>query len=155
VHRSYLATEENYRALRDLELRNLVVPIVGDFAGPKALRSIGAYLREHGATVTAFYTSNVEQYLFRGDEWQRFYANVASMPRTPRSTFIRAVFNNIGLRGFMYTPAPYPLPAPPQNAYGPRSVTLLNPIDELLAAYDAGRVQSYRDLIELSARQER
>ena len=31
------------------ESRNLIVPIVGDFAGPKALRAVGAYLREHGA----------------------------------------------------------------------------------------------------------
>src|SRR3982751_1880940 len=39
-HRSYLATEENYQLLRDLELRNVIVPIVGDFAGPKALRDV-------------------------------------------------------------------------------------------------------------------
>lgn len=148
-NQSYLASEANYRALRDLETKNLIVPIVGDFSGPKALRSVGAYLRSHRATVTAFYTSNVEQYLFRDDEWQRFYANVGAMPLTPSSTFIRAVFNNIGLRGYVYTPAPYPLPAPSQP-YGPRSLTLLNPIPELLAAVQGGKVQSYRDVVELS-----
>ena len=150
VNQSYLANEANYRALRDLETRNLIVPIVGDFAGPKALRSVGAYLRSHRATVTAFYTSNVEQYLFRDDEWQRFYANVGSMPLTPSSTFIRAVFNNIGMRAYVLTPAPYPLPNPPQPAYGPRSLTLLNPIADLLSAVQAGRIQSYRDVVELS-----
>jgi len=150
VNQSYLASEANYRALRDLEMRNLVVPIVGDFAGPKALRSVGAYLRLHRATVTAFYTSNVEQYLFRDDEWQRFYANVGAMPLTPSSTFIRAVFNNIGMHAYVLTPAPYPLPAPPQSAYGPRSLTLLNPIADLLSAVQAGRIQSYRDVVELS-----
>jgi len=149
-NQSYLASEDNYRSLRDLEVRNLIVPIVGDFAGPKALRSVGAYLRSHRATVTAFYTSNVEQYLFRDDDWQRFYANVGSMPLTPSSTFIRAVFNNIGLRGYVYTPAPYPLPSPSQPAYGPRSLTLLNPIPDLLAAVQGGRIQSYRDVVELS-----
>ena len=65
MHRSYLATEDNYRAIRELEVNNLVVPIVGDFAGDKAVRAIGAYLKQHNATVTAFYTSNVEQYLFQ------------------------------------------------------------------------------------------
>jgi hypothetical protein len=150
TNQSYLATEANYRALRDLETRNLIVPIVGDFAGPKALRSVGAYLRSHRATVTAFYTSNVEQYLFRDDDWQRFYANVGSMPLTPSSAFIRAVFNNIGLRGYVYTPAPYPLPSPPQPAYGPRSLTLLNSIPDLLAAVQAGKIQSYRDVVEFS-----
>ena len=150
VNQSYLANETNYRALRDLESHNLIVPIVGDFAGPKALRSVGAYLRTHGATVAAFYTSNVEQYLFRDNEWERFYANVGAMPLTPSSTFIRAVFNNIGMRAYIVTPAPYPLPSPPQPAYGPRSLTLLNPISELLAAVHDGKIQSYRDVVEIS-----
>jgi hypothetical protein len=71
------------------------------------------------------------------------------MPLTPSSTFIRAVFNNIGMRAYV-TPAPYPLPAPQSPPYGPRSLTLLNPIPDLLAAVQAGRVQSYRDVVELS-----
>jgi len=151
INQSYLASEANYRALRDLESHNLIVPLVGDFAGPKALRSVGAYLRSHRATVTAFYTSNVEQYLFRDNEWERFYANVGAMPLTPASTFIRAVFNNIGMRGYIVTPAPYPLPAPPpQPPYGPRSLTLLNPISDLLGAVHDGKIQSYRDVVELS-----
>ncbi len=68
LHRSYLATAENYRALRAMERDNLIVPVVGDFAGPKAIRGVGSYLRDHNATVTAFYLSNVEQYLFQGDD---------------------------------------------------------------------------------------
>ncbi len=144
-HHSYLASDENYQALRDLELRNLVVPLVGDFAGPKALRAVGAYLRGQGATVTAFYTSNVEQYLFRGDEWQRFYANVGMLPIDEHSTFIRSFFNNVAFRGYQYRLAPLP----PAGA-GPRSQTLLNPIIELLQSYQAGRIQSYMDVIELS-----
>ena len=35
--RSYLATEENFRAVKDLEERNLIVPVVGDLAGPRAI----------------------------------------------------------------------------------------------------------------------
>jgi hypothetical protein len=142
-HRSYLATEENYQVLRDLEMRNVIVPIVGDFAGPKALRDVAAYLRERGGTVTAFYTSNVEQYLFRGDEWQRFYSNVAALPLGDRSTFIRAYFNNAGRAGFQFAP----LPAVPPT---PRSVTLLNPIGVLLTAVSEGRIQRYLDVVELS-----
>ena len=70
--RSYLANEDNYRALRELERNNLIVPLVGDFAGDKAIRTVGQYVREHGATVTAFYTSNVEQYLFQSDDWKKY-----------------------------------------------------------------------------------
>ena len=67
--RSYLATEENFRFLKDLQTRNLVVPVVGNFGGPKALRAIGRYLRDTAATVTAFYVSNVEQYLRQDGLW--------------------------------------------------------------------------------------
>ena len=42
--RSYLATEENFATLQQLEKNNLIVPLVGDFAGPKAIRSVGGYL---------------------------------------------------------------------------------------------------------------
>jgi hypothetical protein len=64
VPRGYLATEETYRYLKGLQERNLVVPVTGDFAGPKTLRAVGDWVRKRGATITAFYTSNVEQYLF-------------------------------------------------------------------------------------------
>ena len=65
VARGYLATEEKFRFIKGLQERNLIVPVVGNFAGPKALRAVGRYIRERGATVSAFYVSNVEQYLFR------------------------------------------------------------------------------------------
>jgi hypothetical protein len=87
--RGYLATEANFRLVKTMEQNNLIVPIVGDFAGPKALRAVGAYVREHGATVSAFYVSNVEQYLQRNGVWQTFCANVASLPLEATSIFIR------------------------------------------------------------------
>jgi hypothetical protein len=65
VPRSYLATEEHFRVLKDLQEKNLIVPVVGDFAGAKALPALGDYLTEHGLVVKAFYLSNVEMYLFR------------------------------------------------------------------------------------------
>ncbi|HVQ41908.1 MAG TPA: hypothetical protein VMS54_06870 [Vicinamibacterales bacterium] len=86
---SYLGSEEKFLFLKDLERRNLVVPVVGDFTGPKALRAVGAYIRDHGATVTAFYLSNVEQYLRRANTWQAFCSNVATFPLDDASLFIR------------------------------------------------------------------
>ena len=156
MQRGYLASEDLYRALRDMQERNLIVPLVGDFAGPKALRSVARYLELHHATVTAFYTSNVEQYLFHGDAWQRFYENVAALPINTRSTFIRAFFNNQG-RVFSTQPLPggtlpgaIPIPNGLVPPSGPRSETLLNPIATLLAAYAEGHINSYYDVIELS-----
>jgi hypothetical protein len=95
IGRSYLASEETFRFLKDLEQRNLIVPVVGNFGGPKALRAVGQYIREHGAVVSAFYLSNVEQYLQQDQLWGQFCANVATMPLDETSAFIRS-----GQRGF-------------------------------------------------------
>ena len=145
VQRSYLASEENFRILRELETKNLIVPLVGDFAGPRTLGAVGDYLRERGLTVTAFYTSNVEQYLFRqGDDWRRFFTNVAALPVDSASTFIRAVFN-FGMAGGRWSANGQQI-----TTVGPRSVTLLGPIAEQVRAFQEGRIQSYYDVVEMS-----
>lgn len=136
ANRSYLANEANFRVLKSMESRNVIVPLVGNFSGDKTLRSVGRYLKERGATVTAFYTSNVEQYLFQqADDWNRFYANVATLPLDSTSTFIRSLSNGNGFR-----------PGSPNS----RSVQLLSSMTELLKAVQDGRVQTYYDMIQLS-----
>jgi hypothetical protein len=88
---AFLATEQAFRSVRDMQLRNVIVPVVGNFAGAKAIRAVGDYLRAHNATVTAFYLSNVEQYLFQqGDDWKKWFENVAALPLDSTSTFIRS-----------------------------------------------------------------
>jgi hypothetical protein len=90
IPRSFLATEENYAVVKDLHSRNLIVPVVGNFAGPKAIRAVGKYLRARKAFVAAFYVSNVEQYLARAEGLDEFCASVASLPLDDSSTFIRS-----------------------------------------------------------------
>jgi hypothetical protein len=90
LNRGYLGSEENFLFMKDLESKNMLVPFVGDFAGPKALRAEGKWLKEHGATVSAFYLSNVEQYLQRNGVWNAFCSNVATLPLDEASTFIRS-----------------------------------------------------------------
>jgi hypothetical protein len=88
----YLDSEEKFQVVRDMQNKNLIVPVIGDFAGPKAIRSIAAYVQEHDARVMTFYTSNVEISLFQGGEaWRRFYSNVGMLPLAVESTFLRAV----------------------------------------------------------------
>jgi len=128
-HRGYLASEQQFRAIKRYEERNLLVPIVGDFAGPKALRAVGQYARDRGAVVTTFYTSNVENYLFQSGSWERFAANVATMPVDETSTFIRACFDNC-------TRDP-----------SSRSTTLLDSIPALLKDFRQGRVRTYWDVL--------
>jgi hypothetical protein len=91
-HMAFLADEQRYQSVRALQLRNAIVPVVGDFAGPKAIRAVGAWLKERNANVGAFYLSNVEQYLFRGaNDAARFYENVSMLPTDTTSMFIRSV----------------------------------------------------------------
>jgi hypothetical protein len=136
AQRSYLANEANFRVVKDMEERNLILGITGDFTGPKALRAVGGYVREHHATVTAFYVSNVEFYLFRqGDDWKHFYGNVATLPFDSSSLFIRSLSQGNGFR-----------PGSPNG----RQVELLCSMQGLLKAYDAGMILSYMDMINLS-----
>jgi hypothetical protein len=86
---SFLSTEQNFQTVKVLHEKNLVVPVSGDFAGPKAIRAIGDYLQTRGVVVSAFYVSNVEQYLFQDGKANAFYDNVAALPANDRSVFIR------------------------------------------------------------------
>lgn len=140
VNHSYLANDRNFQLLRSYELKNLLVPITGDFAGPKALKSVGEYLAQHGAVLTLFYTSNVEQYLFQSDDqWRRFYANLSTIPVSPAATLLRSYFNMGGFR--------VPQSIGPQM-FPSRSSMLTDSIPDLLEAVREGRVRSYYDVIE-------
>jgi hypothetical protein len=142
----YLATEANYRWLRDFETRNLLVPVVGDFAGPKAIRSVSHYLEDHHAVVGVFYTSNVEQYLFQGaDEWKRYYRNVATLPLDSTSSFIRSIGGGFRRGGG----APLRV-AGQRMLLGGRLPSVTSSIQELLKAFDDGKILGYADVIDMS-----
>ncbi len=129
VPRGYLATEEAYRTVRSLEQRNLIVPLVANFAGPKTLRAVGAWVAAHDARVTTFYASNVEQYLFQDQIWGDFALNLAALPVDDTSTFIRSCFNTcIG----------------PNNS---RVAMLLDSVPALVRDHRAGLIRSYYDLL--------
>jgi hypothetical protein len=137
--RSYLATEENFTTLQRFEKNNLIVPLVGDFAGPTAIRSVAEYLKAHNTTVSAFYTSNVEQYLFmNADDWKNFYGNISTLPLDSKSVFIRPLINT----GNGYA-------ASPLFRVGFHWDTLLFPMRDLVAAFSAGMIQTYYDVIQL------
>jgi hypothetical protein len=89
-NRGFLATEDSFKYLKDLQTRNMIVPVVGNFAGPKALRAVGAYLKEKRAVVSTFYTSNVEQYLIQDGIWDKFCSSVLTFPLDSASIFVRS-----------------------------------------------------------------
>ena len=130
---SYLASEENYGNVREMQLKNLIVPLVGDFAGPKTLRAVGEYLKDHNATVSVFYVSNVEQYLTPFPKMQAFYENIAAMPLDPSSTFIRSA------------QIPGPQPGLAQSS--------ISSIQVVLDAVLGGRARTWNEILQLSAHQ--
>jgi hypothetical protein len=139
VNRTYMGNEQNFHALKTMQANNLIVPLVGDFAGEKAIRAVARYLKQHQAMVTAFYLSNVEQYLFQDpDNWKRFYTNVGELPLDSRSTFIRSYFSGNGMGYF-------------NGGYSfMRSQNLLCSMEETLKAFRAGKISSYADVIRMS-----
>lgn len=135
VNRSFLGSEAAYRAVRRMQLRNLIIPVTGDFGGDHALRAVAGWLHAHQATVGTFYLSNVEQYLFQdNDVWPRFYANVAALPMDSTSMFIRSVTNRWS----------------PTYGQGALMSQLVAPMQATVQAFQMGRVLWYGDVIQIS-----
>ena len=96
---NYLASEESFQFLKSLQERDLVIPVVGDLSGSRALAAIGSRLRQKGQRLSAFYASNVEFYLFGDGRFGQFVTNLGGMPRADNSVVIRSVFGRLlGLR---------------------------------------------------------
>jgi hypothetical protein len=131
---SFLATEENFQYVRSMQRRNLFIPLVGDFAGPSTIRKIGQYLKEHGATVSAFYASNVEYYL-DDKQQQTFYANVLALPADSSSVILRFISGTGGLMPW----------------WNPRigNTSVVSHVADLRSAGTDGRLPSYLDLLRL------
>ncbi len=129
---NFLASDADYEFVRDLQRRNRIIPVVGDFAGTKALATVADYLRKNGYTVSAFYTSNVEQYLFGDNVFDSFAENVRKLPIDDKSVFIR------GAR--MSHPAHVP---------GHRMTTILEKITTFVQDFEAGLYTDYGNLVNL------
>jgi hypothetical protein len=135
VQRNWLATADSYQFVRNMQLANLIVPLVGDFAGKGAFRRLGRLLRGSGDTVSAFYLSNVEFYLFRQRKWPHFVDNVKQLPIDDRSVFIRAYAN-------LHRPHP-------QMIGDHITVTLVQNIETFLNNADEGRYRNLWDIVTL------
>ena len=126
---NFLASEDDFQFVRSLERRDLVIPVVGDLAGASALAGIGRLITSRGDRLSAFYTSNVEFYLFADGRFPHFVENLDRLPRTNRSLIIRSVFGGFG-----------------QSTPGYRSSSLVQLVDQLLQRYASGNFHSYREL---------
>jgi hypothetical protein len=130
---SFLASEENYQFVRQMNQKNLFIPIIGDFAGPSAFRNIAKYLKDRNAVVSAFYASNVEFYL---DATQKltFWKNAGALPVDSSSMFIR--FLGVGDSANM--------------PWWDRSMwlqTVASPMSDLFKQVDAGHAPTWTEML--------
>jgi hypothetical protein len=132
---NFLARKDDYDFVRGMQLRNLIIPVVGDFSGKKALAAVGDYLRKRRITVSVFYLSNVEIVLLDWgsiEQFSDFVSNVKKLPANDRTLLIRSTFSWYG------HPARLP---------GYALCTFLQKLSVFLQDFDEGRYQTYSDLI--------
>jgi hypothetical protein len=127
---NFLASEDAFQFVKRLEAADLVIPVVGNLAGPSAVAAIGKALAARHEHVSVFYVSNVEFYLFGDGSFSRFAENLGLVPHTPASVLIRSIFGR-------YAGASRP---------GDASVSRVDAIDDLLHEHAAGRIRQYADI---------
>lgn len=130
---SFLASEALFQVMKSLEDRNLLIPVVGDFGGDRALSGIAGWLRENNLQLSAFYTSNVEQYLFRDGGFAAFAASIARFPLAPNAVFIRSCF--VCANGH------------PSAAPGYHAVPIVQRLSGFVELHTSGRLTSYGTLL--------
>jgi hypothetical protein len=121
---NYLASEDDFQFLRALEGRDGVIPVVGDVAGTHAMAMIASVMAAHKQQISAFYISNVENYVFRDGRFPEYAANLGRLPRSSRSVMIRSIFAGEG-----------------------QSVSVVQPLDDMIANLSRGTYRFYWDLV--------
>ena len=131
----FLASEDAFQYVKRMHEENRVIPVVGNLAGDRALRGIAAYARKRELRLSAFYTSNVEQYLSRDGDLPKFAENLKAFPRDDKSVIIRSGFGYFGRqfsRGDSY------------------SAQLFQRVESFVAGWDSGELRSYQAILGAS-----
>jgi hypothetical protein len=128
----YLASEDDFQFVKALEGRDAVVPVVGNLSGPHALAAIGQEIARRGERVSAFYVSNIENYLFRDGSFPRFVENVKKLPRSDKSVIIRSLFGGASL---------------PESVPGYYSTSAIQTINEFMTNCGTTRCRGYFELL--------
>ena len=133
--RNYLVEEADFQYVREMQSRNLLIPVVGNLAGEHALRAIAKDADARGEPVSVLYASNVEFYLAREGSFDRFARNVADLPRARNGVLIRSYFGG------------YYGGAHPDAIPGYFSTQLLQTLDSFVKEFRDGGYQSYFDVV--------
>jgi hypothetical protein len=127
----FLASEASYRLVRDLELRDRVIPIVGDFAGAESLTRLGGWLRREGQRIGVVYVSDVEFFLLRAGRFAAYIEGLARLPIAEGAVIVRTSTREIDH---------------PERVAGDSSTTIVRSLGRFLEAAKAGRIRAVDDL---------
>jgi hypothetical protein len=127
----FLATEELYRAVRDLQRAQCVVPLVGDLAGDGCLPRLASWLQERGEKVGVVYSSDVEFFLLRDGRLDVYARNLDRLPRHPDALLVRSTSQRIDH---------------PSRCPGDTGTTIAVGLDDFLQEVRDGQVMSPDDL---------
>ncbi len=130
---SYLANEADFQYVKELQRRNLIIPVVGDLGGVTTLRAVGDVVRRRGMQVTTLYASNAEDYVMRDGHFERYVQNVKSLPLASRGVVVRSWFGGPGTH--------------PHSVPGYFSTQLVQTFEAFAAATADGALWSYRALV--------
>lgn len=128
-HSNYIASESSFQFIKSLQQRDLVIPVVGDLSGPRALAAVAASLRKRGQRLSALYASNVEFYLFGDGRFGNFVNNLGGLPRADHAVIIRSVFGRYA-------------------RFGGGSSSHLQSVNELVQGFGKGQFRSYGELVD-------
>ncbi len=126
---NYLATEDGFQFLKSLQARDLVIPVVGDFAGPKALTAVGGFSRTATSACPRSTRRTWSSICSGMERSTRFVANPGRLPRAPNAVIIRSIFDGGG------------------------STSTTQPLGDLIDGYAQGRFRQYGELISGSEKQ--
>lgn len=127
----FLASEERYQTVRDLQLGDRLLPIVGDLAGSGAMPRIAAWLARHRLALSVVYVSDVEFFLLRAGRFEGYVANLNAMPRLDGAVIVRT--------------STRPLDHP-ERTPGDQCTTVVRDLAAFLAAAKAGAYRAAEDL---------
>jgi hypothetical protein len=127
----FQASEDAYAFVRELQARDLVIPVMGDVSGPKAMLAIGRFLAHRRERVSAIYVSNVESYLFGDGRFAGYIANLGKLPTAPGAVVIRSAFGPYASNGWR----------------GGYSSSHVQPLSALLQRWEAGEIRRYADVL--------
>jgi hypothetical protein len=128
----FLATRDAFETVQRLQRLHRILPVVGDFAGTQALQGVAKELELLKAPVSAFYVSNVEQYLFEPAKWAQYVANLRALPVRDDAVFIRCYLDQ-GRRH-------------PRQLAGQRSATVLQPMSRFFEQQVQGGYRTFWQL---------